>query len=246
MLLRMWKREPSQNADENVNWSRHNLGIYPKEMKTRYWRDICNPIFIAVLFIRTKDMEATQETINRWMNKDVVCIHIQWEIAVVVQSLSCVRLFETPWTVPYQALLSFNSRSLLKFVSFELVILSNHLIFCCLLLLLPPVFPSISVFSKESALPIRWPRYWSISLSNSLSNEYSGLIFFQIDWFDILAVQETLKHLLQHHSLKAFILWCSALMVQFSLTSVHDYRKNHSFNCTHLCLLWSPQSKAFT
>jgi len=133
-------------------------------------------------------------------------------------------------------------------MSFESVMLSNNLIFCCLLLL-PLVFPSIRGFSKESALPIRWPKYWSISFSNSPSNEYSGLIFFWIDWFDLLAVQETLKHLLQHHNLKASILRCSALMVQFSLTSVHDYWKNHSFNCTpYVCCdphSERPQSKAF-
>ena len=167
------------------------------------------------------------------MDKDLVYIyiHTQWKI-VVVQSLSCVRLFETPWTVVYQTPLSFNtSRSLLKFMSFESVTLSNNLIFCCLLLL-PLVFPSIRGFSKELALPIRWPKFWGISFSNSLSNEYSGLIFFWIDWLDLLAVQETLKHLLQHHNLKASILRRSALMVQFSLTSVHDYWKNHSFNCT--------------
>ena len=111
---------------------------------------------------------------------------------------------------------------------------------------LPWIFPSIRVFPNRSALHIRWPKDWSFSFRISPSNEHSGLISFRIDWFDLLAVQGTLKHLLQHHSLKAFILWCSALMVQFSLTSVHDYRKNHSFNCTHLCLLWSPQSKAFT
>ena len=113
------------------------------------------------------------------MNKDLVYIyiHTQWKI-VVVQSLSCVRLFETPWTVVYQTPLSFNtSRSLLKFMSFESVTLSNNLIFCCLLLL-PLVFPSIRGFSKELALPIRWPKFWGISFSNSLSNEYSGLIFF--------------------------------------------------------------------
>ena len=127
------------------------------------------------------------------MDKDLVYIyiHTQWKI-VVVQSLSCVRLFETPWTVVYQTPLSFNtSRSLLKFMSFESVTLSNNLIFCCLLLL-PLVFPSIRGFSKELALPIRWPKFWGISFSNSLSNEYSGLISFRIDWFNLLVIQGTL------------------------------------------------------
>ena len=114
----------------------------------------------------------------------------------------------------------------------ELVMPSNHLILCRPLLLLPLIFPSIRVFSNESALHIRWPEYWSFSFSISPSNEHPGLISLRMDWLDLLAVQETLKHLLQHHNLKASILRCSALMVQFSLTSVHDYWKNHSFNCT--------------
>ena len=110
-----------------------------------------------------------------------------------------------------------NSRSLLKLMSIESVMPSNHLILCGPLLLLPSIFPSIRVFSKELALQIRWPKYWSISLSISPSNEYSGLISFRIDWFDLLAIQGTLESLLQHHSSKASILWHSAfLMVQLS------------------------------
>ena len=101
-------------------------------------------------------------------------------------------------------------RSLLKFMSIASVILSNHLIICCPLLLLPSIFPSIRVFSKESVLHIRWPNYWSFSFSISPSNEYSGLISFRINWLDVLAVQGTLKSLLQHHSSKALILWRSA------------------------------------
>ena len=99
-----------------------------------------------------------------------------------------------------------NSWSLLKLMTFELVIPSNHLFLCCPLLLLPSVFPSIRVFSNESAVHIRWPKYWSFSFSISPSNEYSGLISFRIDWFDLLAIQGTLKSLFQHHSLKASIL----------------------------------------
>ena len=98
-------------------------------------------------------------------------------------------------------------------MSIELVMSSNHLILCCYLLLLPSIFPSIKVFSVESFLRIRWPKYWSFSFNISLSNEYSGLISFMIDWFDLLAVQGTLKSLLQHHSSKASILWCSAFFI---------------------------------
>ena len=114
-----------------------------------------------------------------------------------VQSLSCVRLFTTPWTAARQASLSFTvSQSLLKLVSIELVMPSIHLILCCLLLLLSSIFPSITIFSNESALRIRGLKYWSFSFSISPSNEYSGLISFRIEWFDLLAVQGTLKSLL--------------------------------------------------
>ena len=135
-----------------------------------------------------------------------------------VQSLSCVRLFATPWTAARQASLSItNSRNLLTLTSIELVMLSNHLILCHPLLLLASIFPSIRVFSSESVLRIRWPKYWSFSFSISPSNEYSGLISFRIDGFDLLAVQGPLKNLLQHHSSKASILRCSAFfMVQLS------------------------------
>ena len=128
-----------------------------------------------------------------------------------VQSLSRVRLFATPWTTARQASLSItNSQSLLKLMFTESVKPSNHLILCHPLLLLPSVFPSIRVFSKESVLCIRWPKYWSSSFSISPSSEYSGLIYFRMDWLDLLAVQEILKSLLQHCSSKASVLWCSA------------------------------------
>ena len=124
--------------------------------------------------------------------------------AAVVQLLSHVSLFVTPWTAALQASLSFTiSWSLLKLMSIESVIPSNHLILCCPFLLLPSIFPRIRVFLNESALHIRWPNYWSFSFSISLSNEYSGLISFRMDWLDLLAVQGTLKSLLQHHSSKA-------------------------------------------
>ena len=131
-------------------------------------------------------------------------------------SLSHVWLFATPWTVAHQASLSFtNSRSLLKRMSIESVMPSNHLILCCPLLLLPSIFPGIRVFSNGSVLHCRWPKYWSFSFSISPSNEYSRLISFRIDWLDLLAVQGSLKSLLQHHSSKASILQCSAFYIAF-------------------------------
>ena len=131
-----------------------------------------------------------------------------------VQLLSRVRLFVTPWTTACQAFLSItNSRSLLKLMSIQSVMPSNHLILCHPLLLPPSIFPNIRVFSNESALHIRWPKYWSFSFSLSLSNEYSGLISFRMDWLDLFAVRGTLKCLLQHHSSKGSILWRSAFFI---------------------------------
>ena len=125
-----------------------------------------------------------------------------------VQSLSCVWLFATPGTAPCQASQSItNFWSLLKLTSIELVMPSNHIMLCCSLLLPPSIFPSIRVFSSESVLHIRWPKYWSFKFSISPSNESSVLLTFRIDWFDLLAVQGTLKSLSQHHSSKASILW---------------------------------------
>ena len=146
-----------------------------------------------------------------------------------VQLLSHVRLFVIPWTAARQASLSFTiSQSLLKLVSIESMMPSNHLILCSPLLLLPSVFPSVRVFSNESVLHISWPKHWSFSFNPS--NEYSGLISFKIDWFDLLAVQGTLKSLLQHQGLKASVLSCSAFFIIQLLYSVHDYWKNHSFD----------------
>ena len=131
-----------------------------------------------------------------------------------VQSLSPVRLFSTPWTAARQASLSItSSRNLLKLMSIEPVMPSNHLIVCHPLLLPPSIFPSIRVFSSESVLHIRWPKYWSLSFSISPSNKYSGLISFRMDWVDFLAVQGTLKSLLQHHSSKASIIWCQTFFI---------------------------------
>ena len=131
-----------------------------------------------------------------------------------VQLLSYVRLFATPWTAAHQASLSItNSQSLVKLMSIESVMPSNHLILCHPLLLPPSIFPSMKVFSSESVLHIRWPKYWSFSFNISPSDEYSGLISFRTDWFDLLAVQGTLKSLLQHHSSKASILQRSAFFI---------------------------------
>ena len=131
-----------------------------------------------------------------------------------VQLLSRVWLFATPWTAVCQASLSItNSRSLHKPMSIESVMPSNHLILCHPLVLLPAIFPSIRVFSNESALCIRWPKYWSLSFSISPSNECPGLIFFRMDWLELLAFQGTLKSLLQHHSSKASILPCPAFFI---------------------------------
>ena len=162
-------------------------------------------------------------------------------LVVIVQSLSHVQLCVTPWTAAHQASPSLTiSQSLIKLMSIKSVMPSNHLILCHPLFLLPSVLPSIRVFSNESALCIRWPKYWSFNIS--LSSGYSGLISFRIDWLDLLAVQGTLKSLLQHHSSKASVLRCSAFMVQLS----HLYmttRKNRSFDYMDLC--WQSGVSAF-
>ena len=138
-----------------------------------------------------------------------------------VQSLSRVRLFVTPWTTACQASLSItNSQSPPKPMSIESVIPSNHIILCCPLLLLPSTFPSIRVFSNESAFHIRWSEYWSFSFKISPTNEHPGLISFRMNWSDLLAVQRTLKSLLQYHSSKASILWLSAF---FTVQVSHPY-----------------------
>ena len=145
---------------------------------------------------------------------------------------SHVQLFPTPWTAACQAFLSINnSRNLVKLMSIELVIPSNYLILCHPLLLLPSIFPSIRVFSNESTLCIRWPKYWSFSCSIRPSSEHPGLISFRMDWLDLLAVQGTLKSLLQYHSSKASILRCSA----FFIVQPSHYWKNQRFDSTNLC-----------
>ena len=151
---------------------------------------------------------------------------LTWFIVIIqyssVQSLRRVWLFVTPWTTANQASLSItNSQSSLKLMSTELVTPSSHLILCHPLLLLPPIPPSIRVFSNESTLHMRWPKYWSFSFSIIPSKEIPGLISFRMDWLDLLTVQGTLKSLLQHHSSKASILWCSAF---FTVQLSHPYR----------------------
>ena len=149
--------------------------------------------------------------------------------------LSHVQLFATPWIIAHQASLSItNSRSLPKPMSIDLVMPSNHLILCHPLLLLPPIPPSIRVFSRESALHIRWPKYWSFSFRISPSNEHPGPISFRIDWLDLLAAQESLKSLLQHHSSKASILQHSAFfLVQFSHLTTGEGLLKPSYPPTH-------------
>ena len=137
----------------------------------------------------------------------------------------------TPWTASHQASLSFTiSRSLCKLVSIELMMPSNHLILCRPLLLLPSIFPSIRVFSNESVLHIRWPKYWSFSFSINPSNEHSGLISFRIDWFDLLAVQGTLKESSATPQLKSINSSAFSFLYSPTLTSIHDFWKNHSFD----------------
>ena len=145
--------------------------------------------------------------------------------------LSCVWFFATPWTAAFQASLSnASSWSLLKLMPIELVIPSNLLILYCPLFLPPLIFSSIRVFSDESVLCIKWPKYWSFSFNISPSNEHPGLIFFRMDWLDLLAVQGTLKSLLKHHSSKASVLWCSAFF--WSNSNIHTWHleKKHSFD----------------
>ena len=148
-------------------------------------------------------------------------IHIYDLPVVAVESLSHVQLFVTPWTARCQTSLPFTIfQSLLEFMSIELVMPSNHLILCHLLLLLPSIFPCIRVFFNESVLHIRWPKYWSFNFSIISSKEIPGLISFRMDWLDLVAVQGTLKSLLQHHSSKASILRCSAF---FTVQLSHPY-----------------------
>ena len=152
-----------------------------------------------------------------------------------------VQLFVTPWTAACHASLSFTiSHSLLKLMSIESMMASNHLIFCYPLLFLLSILPSIRVFANDSTLRIRWPKYWSFSFSASHSNEYSGLSSFRVDWFDLLSVQGTLKSLIQQ-SLKASVLLCSAFMVQLS----HPYMTTRKTKALTMWPLWAKYVSAF-
>ena len=159
------------------------------------------------------------------------CIYLNFKVVIIVQSLSDVWLFATPWTAARQASLSFTiSWTLLKLMSIESVIPSNHLILCRPLHLMLSIFPSIRVFASESVLYIRWPKYWSLSFSISPSNDYSGLISFRMDWFDLLIVQGTMSTTVQKHNFSAL-----SFLYSLTLTSIHDYWKNRGFDSTNLC-----------
>ena len=169
--------------------------------------------------------------------------HKNW-IFRSVPSLSRVWLSATPWTAAHQASLSTtNSQSLPKPMSIESVMPSSHLILCHPLLLLPSIFPSIRVFSNQSALSIRWSNYWSFSFNISPSNEHPGLISFRMDWLDLLAVQGTLKNLIQHHISKASVLWCSAF---FTVQLSHPYTTTgKTIALTTVDLCWQSNVSAF-
>ena len=190
-----------------------NLVSYSRSFRQLIPLGISVPLFLSPSEIQDSERQATRSGRNS-------LLFFQFSS---VQSLSCVQLFVTPWITACQASLSItNSQSSLRLTSIEAVMPSSHVIFCCPLLLLPPIPPSIRVFSNESTLHMRWPKYWSlyfVSFSIIPSKEHSGLIF-RMDWLDLLAVQGTLKSLLQHHSSKPSILWCSAF---FTVQLSHPY-----------------------
>ena len=187
--------ERYKQAGKGVHpWEQRGLHFYNQRTPSSFWVDI-------KAYISSSSFDPI------WFNWD-------WHQFSSVQSLSRVQLFATPWTAAHQASLSItNSRSLPKLMSIEWAMPSNHLILCHPLLLSLSIFPSIRVFSNEPALLMRWPKYWSFSFSISPSCEHPGLISFRMDWLDLLAVQRILKSLLQHHSSKASILWCSAFFI---------------------------------
>ena len=190
-----------------------------------YWATAHQPFcwVLRVMVVNTVDLVSTLPRVFNVANNDIFyhnaginlqckkhCLSFRFSS---VQLLSRVQLFVTPWTTDHQTFLFINSWSPPTPMSIVSVMPSNHLILCRPLLLLPSIFPSIRVFSNESALYIRWPKYWSFSFNISLSNEHPGLISFRMDWLDLLAVQGALKSLLQHHSSKALILQCSAFFI---------------------------------
>ena len=180
-------------------------------------------------------------SLNHWTTREVPVLTVFNDSCVSVQSLSCVGLFVTPWTAACQASLSItNSQSLLKLKSIESVMPSNHLILCHPLL--PSIFPSIRVFSNESVHSIRWPKYCSFSFSINPSNEYSGLISFRMDWLDLLAVQGTLKNLLQHHSSKASV---RELCIRLLYSCIFSIVSSLAVSSTFLGLMWLYVQGAF-
>ena len=163
-----------------------------------------------------------------WENSIAVSQNVKHRVSIIVQLLSCVSLFVTPWTAAHQASLSFIiSQSLLKLMFIELVMPSNHLIFCHALLLLPSIFPSIRVFSNELALPIKWLKYWSFSFSISSSNEYSRLISFRMGWWDSPRDSRESSPTPQFKSINSSVL---SFLYSLALTFIHDYWENHSFD----------------
>ena len=195
-------------------------------------------LLCLILFVPSISLSILYITI--WQNSNC-SLSVQFSS---VQSLSRIQLFVTPWIAAHQASLSItNSRSSLRLRSIEPVMPCSHLILCRPLLLLPPIPPSIRVFSNESTLNMRWPKYWSFSFSIIPSKEIPGLISFTMHWLDLLAVQGTLKSLLQHCSSKTWILWCSAFLYGPTLAFILDYWKNHSFD--YMGLYWQSDVSAF-
>ena len=208
----------------HIRWPKYWSFSFSISSSNAYWL----PLGLTGLTFLSKGLSIVFSSTTVWKHQflgtqpSLITASVQFSS---IQLLSCVWVFATPWTAACRAFLSITSAwSLLKLMSIELVMPSNHLILCHCLLLLPSIFSNIRVFSKESVLCISWPKYWSFSFSISPSNDYSGMIFFRMDWLDLLAVQGTLKSLLQHHSSKALILQCTAFFI------IHDYWKNHSFD----------------
>ena len=203
----------------------HEMHFQCGHFSSKYKRILLRNVFNCFLKKALLCLLVSTLVLHFFFNMYILLLH-SWLQSV--QSLSLVQLYVTPWNAARQASLSNNnSQSLLKLMSIESLMPSNHLILCCTLFLPPSIIPSLRIFSNESVLHIRWLKYWSFRLNISPSKEQPGLISFRMGWLDLLAAQGTLKSLLQHHSSKASILQCSAfIMVQLS----HPYWKNHSID----------------